>query len=149
MHGDDCFGFAADEPSALLGVDVGGLSVHVAKHHRRTRVGGRFRRGKETDGGHDDFVAVTHAERLQRNRDGIRAVPHADAVAGRAVLGKALLELLHARTADEVISAKHGSDRLIELRSRLRDAGVRDRHPGSIGGSFWTWRASRRQAQSS
>ena len=120
VHGDHRLGAGRDCGLQPVRVQVVGPRVDVHEHRRRADVHHGAGAREERVGGRHDFVAWAHAERAQREDQGVGARGAADREAALDVAGDLLLEPRDLGASDEAGALEHAVDGRVEVRPERR-----------------------------
>jgi hypothetical protein len=123
VHGHHRFRPGGEGPGHRLGGDVEGLGIDVGEDRAGPGAqDGQHREGRAQGGG-DDLVAAAHAERLQRQLQGLGPVGHGHAVRRPDTLGQLGLQRLALRPQDEAAGVQHAGEGGVDLRAQRGHVG--------------------------
>ena len=96
-----------------------GLPVHVDEARDGATANDGLRRGRKRVRDRDHLIARAHADRPERQLQGIGPIRTGDGLGGATVGGVLFLELPHLFSQDEVGGGENPIDRLLEIASQL------------------------------
>jgi hypothetical protein len=134
MHRHDRLRALREPPLDVGRVEVERERIDVGEHRNGIPAGNRLRGRVERECGADHLVALTDAQRVERDHERVGSVGDADRLLYAEVLGGLALESLDLGPEDEATGFQHSGERFFELRTQRRvlrlDVNVRNRRHG-------------------